>query len=170
MNRTEFFEIIANGENSHVDFESDDCQSAFLAREVSDLLNLQGGFLLLGVEDDGQVTGLIGGRKRSEEWVMSVARNHLHPSCIPVRVAFKVKGDKIAGVTKLGNEQPGKALQGKVGQRMGNIHASGKRLAKADSRERSSALPSSGIVRYETSPVGRHSGKSRYGSHQELLS
>jgi len=67
MDRTEFFEIIANGENSHVDFERDDCQSAFLAREVSDLLNLQGGFLLLGVEDDGQVTGLIGGRKRAEE-------------------------------------------------------------------------------------------------------
>lgn len=53
MNRTEYIELIANGENSCAKFKRDDCHSDDLAKEMSVLLNLVGGTILLGMEEDG---------------------------------------------------------------------------------------------------------------------
>ncbi len=58
MNRTELEELICNGEHSGVEFKRDDVVPARVAKELAALLNLEGGHLLLGVEDDGTVTGL----------------------------------------------------------------------------------------------------------------
>jgi ATP-dependent DNA helicase RecG len=57
MTRTELFEMIANGENSGVEFKRDDVRPEQLAKEVVALANLQGGRILLGVADDGVSRG-----------------------------------------------------------------------------------------------------------------
>ena len=54
--RTELLELIHNGESSGVEFKRDDIQNQDFARELVALTNLEGGFLLLGVEDDGSVS------------------------------------------------------------------------------------------------------------------
>ena len=77
MNRTELEELIRNGENSGLEFKRDDVVPERLAKELAALLNLEGGHLLLGVEDDGTVTGLTRAPKQVEEWIMEVARVHL---------------------------------------------------------------------------------------------
>ena len=77
MNRTELLELVSNRENSRVEFKRDDVHPDSLAREMSALLNLEGGVILLGVEEDRRVTGLTRSREEAEEWVMNIAQNNL---------------------------------------------------------------------------------------------
>jgi len=79
--RTELLEIIANGENSGVEFKRDDLRTQDLAKELVAFSNLEGGMVLLGVEDDGTITGLT--RQHLEEWVMSVCRDKIRPAIVP---------------------------------------------------------------------------------------
>ena len=67
MNRVEFLELLVNGENSGVEFKRDDIQPERLAGEVVALLNLEGGHILLGVENDATVSGLTREPLKAEE-------------------------------------------------------------------------------------------------------
>ncbi len=58
MNKSALVELIRNGENSGVEFKRDDLRPERLATEIAALLNLEGGRILLGVEDNGSVAGL----------------------------------------------------------------------------------------------------------------
>ena len=94
MNRTELEELIRSGENSGVEFKRDDVIRERLAKELAALLNLRGGHLLLGVEDDGTVTGLTRAPELAEEWIMEVARVHLRPAAIPFWEALMLDDGK----------------------------------------------------------------------------
>src|SRR4051794_21748052 len=81
MNKAELAEIIANGESSGVEFKRDGIDAEKLARELVAFANLKGGRVLLGVEDDGGISGIV--RPDLEEWVMNVAREKIFPPLIP---------------------------------------------------------------------------------------
>ena len=81
MLKVELLEIIANGENSRVEFKCDDVRPEQLAKEIVALVNFQGGYILLGVEDNGTISGLK--RKKIEEWVMNVVADKVHPLVLP---------------------------------------------------------------------------------------
>lgn len=81
MTHTELLEIIRNGENSGVEFKRDDIQNHDLAKELVAFANLEGGIVLLGVEDDGRISGIT--RQRLEEWVMTACRDKIRPGLIP---------------------------------------------------------------------------------------
>ena len=82
MFKSELLEIIANGESSGVEFKRDDVRPEQLAKEIVALANFQGGQVLLGVEDDGTVTGLT--RDDTERWVMDVVfGRYVHPMLLP---------------------------------------------------------------------------------------
>ena len=81
MLREELLEIITNGENSGVEFKRDDVRPEQLAKEIVALVNFQGGRILLGVEDNGAISGLQ--RPDTEEWVMNVAADKVHPLVLP---------------------------------------------------------------------------------------
>ena len=81
MLKTELLEIIANGENSGVEFKRDDIRPEHLAKEIVALVNFQGGRILLGVEDNGAISGLQ--RPDMEEWVMNVFADKVHPLVLP---------------------------------------------------------------------------------------
>lgn len=81
ITKTDLVEIIANGENSAVEFKRDGLQNHQLARELVAFLNLEGGMVLLGVEDDGTISGLT--RDNLEEWVMTACRDKIRPAIIP---------------------------------------------------------------------------------------
>jgi hypothetical protein len=83
MTRLEVAELIQNGENSGVEFKRDDVVPERLAKEMAALLNLKGGYILLGVEKDRSVSGLTRDPEKAEEWVMEIARTHLRPAAIP---------------------------------------------------------------------------------------
>ncbi|MGL4448577.1 MAG: RNA-binding domain-containing protein [Shewanella sp.] len=81
MLKTELLEIIASGENSGIEFKRDDIRPEQLAIEVVALANFQGGKVLLGVEDDGSISGVQ--RDNLEEWVMNVFQSKIHPMILP---------------------------------------------------------------------------------------
>jgi len=58
MTKTELQEIIKNGENSGVEFKSDTVPNHQLAKEIVAFSNLSGGIILLGVDDNGEVSGI----------------------------------------------------------------------------------------------------------------
>jgi ATP-dependent DNA helicase RecG len=79
--RTGLLEIIGHGESSEVEFKRDVVQNHDLARELVAFSNLGGGSVLLGVEDDGAVSGIT--RADLEEWVMTACRDKIRPGIIP---------------------------------------------------------------------------------------
>ena len=81
MLKSELLEIIANGESSGVEFKRDDIRPEQMAKEVVAMANFQGGSVLLGVEDDGTITGIP--RQNLEEWVMNVMQDKIHPMLLP---------------------------------------------------------------------------------------
>lgn len=81
MSRTDLLEIIRNGESSGVEFKRDDIQNQDLAKEIVAFSNFEGGMVLLGVEDDGSISGIT--RDRLEEWVMTACRDKIRPGLIP---------------------------------------------------------------------------------------
>ena len=81
MNRTEFLDLFLNGEGSGVEFKRDDVSNADVARELVAFLNLNGGVLLLGVEDDGSISGTT--RDNLEEWVAELCRAKIDPPIVP---------------------------------------------------------------------------------------
>ena len=98
--RTELLEIIANGENSGVEFKRDDLRTQDLAKELAAFSNLEGGLVLLGVEDDETITGLT--RQDLEDWVMSVCRDKIRPAIVPFfEVVRGVKGNNDVAIVRV---------------------------------------------------------------------
>lgn len=81
ISRTELLEIIHNRESSGVEFKRDVIQNHELAKELVAFSNLAGGIVLLGVEDDGSISGTT--RLNTEEFVMNACRDKIRPALIP---------------------------------------------------------------------------------------
>ena len=77
------------------------------------LLNLEGGVILLGVEDDGTAAGLKRDPKKREEWVMEVARTHLRPGVIPFWETEEMRDGSVVGVISLPADAPDKPYKAK---------------------------------------------------------
>lgn len=77
----ELSELLREGENSGVEFKRDDVQPHDFAKELVALSNLRGGRILLGVEDDGTISGVV--RDAVDEWVLTIARDKVRPPLIP---------------------------------------------------------------------------------------
>ena len=90
MTRTDLLEIIRNGENSGVEFKRDVVQNRDLAKELVAFANFEGGIVLLGVEDDGSVSGIT--RDKPEEFVMTTCRDKVRPGLIPFYEVVKDVG------------------------------------------------------------------------------
>jgi len=115
MNRTELAELIHNGENSGVEFKRDDVRPEQLAKEMAALLNLEGGYILLGVEDDGVISGLARDPGEAEEWVMEAARTHLRPAAIPFWETLEWDDGTVVGIVSLPADAPDKPYKMKRG-------------------------------------------------------
>ncbi len=83
MTRTELLEIIRNGESSGVEFKRDDIQNHDLVKELVAFANLEGGIVLLGVEDDGSISGITRTPQKLEGFVMNACRDKIRPGLIP---------------------------------------------------------------------------------------
>ena len=98
MKKPELIELIENGENSGLEFKRDDIRPEQLAKEVTALANFQGGSILLGVEDSGDISGLQ--RDYAEEWVMNVFRDKIHPMMLPFYEEIQMEeGKRIAVIS-----------------------------------------------------------------------
>ena len=100
MTKSELLELIANGENSGVEFKSDVLRPEQLAKEIVALANFRGGRILLGVEDDGTITGVR--RDDLEHWVMdAVLGRKVHPMILPYYEEIQVDDQRRVAVVTL---------------------------------------------------------------------
>ena len=67
MRKDELLEMIANGESSKVEFKTDDVHPNALAEEIVAFDNFEGGTILIGVDDSGEIKGYT--RNDIEEFV-----------------------------------------------------------------------------------------------------
>ena len=153
MNRTELLERIANRENSRVEFMRDDCHPDELAKEMAALLNLEGGVILLGVEDDGSISGLTRSREAAEKWAMNVARQNLQPTIIPVGTWMELDDGKAVGVIEFAADSPGKPYKARRGRAWTTFTRVGS-MSRESTREEEGRLYQAAMrVRYEKMAV-----------------
>lgn len=96
MLKTELLEIIVNGESSGVEFKRDDIRPEQLAKEVVAMLNFRGGMVLLGIEDDGTISGIQ--KDNLEEWVMNVIQSKIHPMFLPFYSEVRIDEQKTVAI------------------------------------------------------------------------
>jgi ATP-dependent DNA helicase RecG len=144
--------LIATGESSHLEFKSEQIKPEDLAKEIVSFLNFQGGKILLGVEDDGTISGV--SRPDVEEWVINICRNNVVPQIIPGYQKLAIEGKDVvvldipAGIAKPYHTQKGDYY----------IRA-GSTARKASREELSRLFQDSGLVHYETTPISNTSLK-----------
>ncbi len=112
-------DIINNGENEEIEFKSSlrwDCENEVLnkdlesviAKTIAALSNADGGLLLIGVEDDGKILGLVkdyetlsGDKDKFERHLMGIITNHFGESFAvsKIKISFPiVYGEEICKV------------------------------------------------------------------------
>lgn len=153
MNRTELTELIHNGENSGVEFKRDDVVPERLAKELAALLNLEGGHILLGVEDDGTVSGLQRTPKQAEEWAIEVARVHLRPAAIPFWETLEWDDRLVVGVISLPADAPDKPYKAKRGSAWMTQVRVGTTTRDATDDEEARLYMQSGHLQYDRKPI-----------------
>ena len=77
MNRHELRELIAGGESSTVEFKRKYTTADKFAREIIAFANTAGGFLIVGVDDDGSIVGVKSEKEIIE--LVDVARQFITP-------------------------------------------------------------------------------------------
>lgn len=138
--------LIANGESSNLEFKAEQVKPEDLAKEIVSFLNFQGGKILLGVEDDGAISGVT--RPDVEEWVINICRNNVVPQIIPGYQKILVEGKTVvmldipAGIAKPYHTQKGDYY----------VRA-GSTARKASREELSRLFQDSGLMHYETTPI-----------------
>ena len=97
MTQSELLALLANGENSGVEFKGDQERPERLAKEIVALANFRGGKLILGVEDDGTITGIR--RNDLEQWLMdAVFGRKVHPMILPFYEEVRVDDERRVAV------------------------------------------------------------------------
>ena len=153
MNQVDLLELVANGESSRVEFNRDHIGPERLAREVSALLNFDGGCVLLGVEDDGAISGLARSRDEARQWAMNVAREDLQPPFVPSWSCVALDDGKAVGVVEVPADAPEKPYKAKVGKAWQAYVRVGTTVRAATHAEEARLYQTAQLVRFDIRPV-----------------
>ncbi len=121
-NEEEILNLIANGENSSVEFKTSDVNADALTKEIVAFANLQGGTILLGIEDSGKISGLQKD-KNIEEWISNISRNNVIPPILIEYFEATIK-NKIIGIINVpkGKDKPYQTNKNKFLIRVGSTN------------------------------------------------
>ena len=153
MNRSDLLKFIRKGENSSLEFKRDNIRPQQLAREMVGLLNLRGGFILLGVEDDGSVSGLRRSAAETERWVMETARAHIYPPFLPGWEAIECGDDGTVGIVHVSGDASAKPYKAKLENKWITLVRAGSTTREASRDEEGRLYQFSGLVHYDIKPV-----------------
>jgi len=142
-------ELIQQGENSAIEFKSADVKPDALATELIAFANMQGGTVLIGVNDRAELIG-VPNTVGYEEWVMNIACNNIYP---PLQVQFEwhtIESVKIAAINvPKGKNKPYQTLSGKYYIRVGSTN----RIASVEELMR--LFQESGVFHYDAVGVDK---------------
>ena len=136
-----------------MEFKRDDVHPDGISRAMSAMLNARGGFILLGVEDDGRVSGLTRTRDQAGQWVMNIAQNNVHPPVAPSWSCVTVDDDLVVGVVEVPRDGPGKPYRARIGGAWRTFSRVGASSREASREEEGRLWQQAGIVHYEKKAV-----------------
>lgn len=153
MTKTELLALLAvNRASSGVEYKRDDIKPEHLAKELVAFTNLDGGVVVLGVEDndDRSVSGLV--REDVEEWVMNVCRDKVRPPIIPwFQVLEDVEPGKNVAIVRV---SPGYAVHARVHNNAQTYYIRvGSTSREASQEELARLFQQRGSMRAELQPV-----------------
>ncbi|KEQ11786.1 RNA-binding domain-containing protein [Endozoicomonas numazuensis] len=100
METEELLGIIANGEDSRHQFKAIINNVNSLASEMAAFSNSKGGHILIGVNDDGTITGLSDDQlRRINQDIANAATNNVKPSINPMTQNFSLPAGKVLVLT-----------------------------------------------------------------------
>ena len=146
MRFEEVKEIIDNGENSYIEFKEEGIKARDLAEEIVAFANSEGGMILIGVDDDGNVKGV--SDTLIEEKIMNLCRNNCIPNIIPAFHCVDIDGKTIAVISiHKGLNKPYYTTDHKYYIRVGTT----KRIASREELLR--LFEANGALHFDISPV-----------------
>ncbi|MCY4001065.1 MAG: putative DNA binding domain-containing protein [Bacteroidetes bacterium] len=153
ITKTELLELINHGENSYVEFKRDSVKSSSLGKEICAICNEEGGIILLGVEDDGQISGITRTPKEIEEWIMNIARDRIQPAIRPRFMTLTVQDSKSVAIIKFDSHSQYKPYRARTSNGWITYVRTGSTSREATREELIRLFQSAGLVTYETNPV-----------------
>ena len=122
METEQIQELIRQGENSTIEFKNAEVKPDTLAKEIVAFANLSGGYILIGVDDNGNISGLKN-FKNHEEWCMNVARNNVNPPINIIYNQIEIDNKKIAVIKiQKGKDIPYQTIKGLFFVRIGSTN------------------------------------------------
>ena len=103
---SDVLELTNQPEGAKLEFKRDDERHETFAKAIVAFANMNGGIVLVGVEDDGSISGIQ--RNNLQEWLMdTVIGRYVHPFILPDYEEISVEGKRVA-VVKIpqGNGKP----------------------------------------------------------------
>ena len=106
MTTAELHEIISRGEDSKTQFKRQFDSIDALATEIAAMLNSEGGLLIVGVSDSGEVTG-IGDIRQLNQWISNACSQKIEPPVSVITENLSI-GDKLVVAINipLGTDKP----------------------------------------------------------------
>lgn len=151
MDKLELYGLIAGGEDSFTEFKRDVTQRTDFADEMIALANTAGGQILVGVDDDGSISGVANARQ-TEQSIINIARDNCNPALNVTIASVAVDGGVVLVVSvPRRSGPPHEDNSGRCYLRVG----SSKRLATPEERAR--LLQAAGLVHFDETPVSRTS-------------
>ena len=137
--------LLEQGENAHIEFKADAVRPESVAREIVAFANTFGGTLLIGIDDNGSLSGIESDR---ETWIANISRNNIIPALqLDVQHA-DIEGKRICMVTvPKGQDRPYQTQDGKYWIRAGSTN----RMATKE--ELSRLFQQAGLIHFDISPV-----------------
>ena len=116
MNAQELAVLVASGESLAIEFKSDrgPLPDAELVEAVCCLANGQGGTLLIGVEDDGRITGLHARHQTAAQALAALIANRTVPPIMVSSEFVMIDGVNVAVVTVPASSQPISTSDGRL--------------------------------------------------------
>ena len=106
MLKSDLLGLITQGEGAKLEFKRDAVRAERMAKEIVSFANMKGGIVLVGVEDDGTISGIQ--RNNLQEWLMdTVIGKHVGPFILPDYEEISIEEKRVAVMTvPQGNAKP----------------------------------------------------------------
>jgi ATP-dependent DNA helicase RecG len=152
LTKNTLINIINQGENHKIEFKSAAVRPESIAREITAFANYQGGTLLIGVEDDGTISGI--SKPNMEEWIANIIRNNIIPALNLETTSINIEEKTIFAIEiPKGADKPYQTIDGKYWIRVGSTN----RIASKE--ELSRLFQQAGLVHFDIAPIANTSLK-----------
>ncbi len=142
--------VIRDGESSRVEFKSEREKNVDFAKEITAFANVSGGYLLIGVEDDGKISG-VKDPVKLEERVYNICSDSTRPVVTPEAWKYEIEGKNIlCFYVSAGFSKPYAVLQR---GRERYYTRRGTRTQEASRDELLRLFQTSGQIHYEATPA-----------------